>query len=97
MSTFSKHVSVRNGFDTVWFKPGDKVPGWALDKVGPHVLAADQEVESENAPAVTEAKEGDIAPETEASDAGHPEATADEPDFTKPAPAKKRAANRKKA
>ena len=39
MTKLLKHVSVRQGFDTVWLAPGDDLPDWAVGLVGDHALA----------------------------------------------------------
>lgn len=43
---FNSHVAVhKNHAESVWFAPGDEVPAWAEELVGPHVYAEHREEE----------------------------------------------------
>jgi hypothetical protein len=43
---FNTHVAVhKNHVETVWFKKGDEVPGWAEELVGSHTYAEHREEE----------------------------------------------------
>lgn len=75
MPKLLKHVPVRRGLDTVWLRPGDELPGWAVGLVGDHALAPDDV----NVDDVDTAGDAD-----EAKPAATPKATA--PDFTGSAP-----------
>lgn len=83
MAKFSKHVPVHDGFNTVWFAPGDEVPEWAADKVGDHVIIS---TASKSTKETTQDAEPKVDEKAESQDG---------PDFTKPAEPKRRNTRKK--
>jgi len=59
---FNAYVAVhKNHTDRVWFAPGDEVPDWAEELVGPHVYAEHREEEDVR---LTDPEGNDDDPET---------------------------------
>lgn len=82
---FIAHTAVFRDHVAHEFDPGDEVPDWAVDLVGPHVAAG----EAPAAPdAEAESEEGQESAEEPAEES---QTEADAPDFTKPAPRRTRA------
>jgi hypothetical protein len=60
---FNTHVAVhKNHVEREWFAPGDKVPAWAEELVGPHVYAEHREEEDIR---LTDPEQDDDDPETQ--------------------------------
>lgn len=99
MPKFNCQVVIRRGLDIVEFAPGDTVPAWVLGEVGEHVISgnpiADPDFTKRDAEDVTESEDDKDATEVESgddADAATAESASEDaaPDFTKPAPAKRR-------
>lgn len=96
MPKITKHVPVRRGFDTVWLKPGDELPDWAVGLVGDHALDAasldtegDDEARAGESSDLDETPELDPEPQVDQNPAASEVEGGSAPDFTKPAPAKR--------
>lgn len=81
MATFNTQVALLDGSGKLHqFKSGDEVPEWATDRVGDHVLQGEKSADDEQ-----QADAEEEAPQEDTETA--PDET---PDFTKPAPKKKK-------
>jgi hypothetical protein len=90
----------------VSFNPGDEVPEWAVDQVGDHVLEPEETADSDQTDTFADSglqdQEQDIdsGADDEADgdsdeDDSNPPVADDQPDFTAPAPARRRGRTQK--
>gem|GEM_PF-6391400 len=88
MTVFTAHTVVHAESGPVFFGPGDELPEWAVGRVGDHVLSDPAE------PGDKPDGEPDDEPDTEGGDEpedpAEPGDKPDVPDFTKPAPRRRR-------
>lgn len=95
MAVFATHVVLMRDFQAVSFAPGDELPEWAEGLVGAHCLEPEDGTDAD-----TEDADEDQDPETEseeksADDEEPSAAPTDAPDFTAPAPVRRRGRTQK--
>lgn len=100
MTKFAAHTMVHDGLTSHSFAPGDELPEWAEGLVGEHVLERQDPADSEDAEGSDESDasdqdQGDDSGEDADGESKDQDPADDQPDFTAPAPARRRGRTQK--